>query len=94
MATYAVVFDQGTPQDIANRTAATLRAIDNKADNFHALLDGATGCAICGRPLRDEVSKLCAVGPDCAHHHGFPHSTAAANKRLELRRRLLNSKHD
>src|SRR5262249_1181057 len=44
MATYAVVFDPGTPQSVANRTATTLRAIDNKADNFHALLDGTTDC--------------------------------------------------
>lgn len=53
-------------QSVADRAAATLRAIDNKADNFYALLDGAEGCALCG-----------------------PHSLAAANQRLALRRKLF-----
>jgi hypothetical protein len=89
MATHAVVFDQNTPQDIADRTAATLRAIDSNPDNFHALLDGSSGCAFCGRALKDEVSKLIGVGPDCAKQNGTPHTITAANKRLELRRKLL-----
>jgi hypothetical protein len=87
--THAVVFDQNTPQDIADRTAATLRAIDSNPDNFHALLDGSSGCAFCGRALKDEVSKLIGVGPDCAKQNGTPHTITAANKRLELRRKLL-----
>lgn len=89
MATYAVVFNPGTPQDIADRTAATLRAIDRNADNFHALLDGSSDCAFCGHALKDEVSKLIGVGPDCAKQNGIPHTITAANKRLERRRRLL-----
>jgi hypothetical protein len=76
------------PQDVADRVAATLRAITWK-DEFYALLDGHGRCAICARPLTDEVSKLVGVGPDCARQHGIPHSQAAASKRLQLRRTLL-----
>jgi Family of unknown function (DUF6011) len=89
MATRAVVFPRRTPQTIADRTAATLRAIDNTPRNFFALLDGSKGCAFCGRLLRDPVSKLIGVGPDCARDNNIPHSLAAANRRLELRRELL-----
>ena len=56
---------------------------------FHALLDPSQGCAFCHRPLRDEISKLVGVGPDCARKHRIPHSMAAANKRLEIRRKIL-----
>jgi hypothetical protein len=76
-------------QAIADRTAATFRLINNKADNFFALMDGSEGCAICGRPLRDEISKLIGVGPECAHKYGVPHSRQAAERRLTLRRKLL-----
>jgi hypothetical protein len=85
----AVVFPCGTPQEIVNRTAATLRAIDCRPDNFYALLDGSRGCALCSRALKDEISKLVGVGPDCARRNGIPHNHAAASKRLELRRRIL-----
>jgi hypothetical protein len=85
MAAYAVVFGPNTPQDIADRTAATLRAIDKNPDNFHALLDGSSGCAFCGRALKDEVSKLIGVvGPDCANQNGIPHTITAANRRLSF----------
>jgi hypothetical protein len=94
---------RGTGEDvqaIADRAAATLRALtaeDEAAnsvtppdrDRFYALLDGARGCSICGRPLRDEVSKLVGVGPDCAHQWRIPHSRAAASKRLQLRTQIL-----
>jgi Family of unknown function (DUF6011) len=89
MSADAVLFGRGTPQEVADRTAATLRALDTNLENFCALLDSASGCALCGRPLRDEISKLVGVGPDCAHKNGIPHSIAAASKRLELRRKLL-----
>jgi hypothetical protein len=89
MATYAVLFSKATPQDIADRVAATLRAIDKKPENFFALLDGSTGCAFCNRPLKDEVSKLIGVGPDCAQQSGIPHSMKAASARLALRQKLL-----
>ena len=84
----AVLF-RNTPQNIIERVAATLRAIDCTPDNFYALLDGASHCAICAHPLRDEISKLIGVGPDCAKAFGIPHSMAAASKRLALRRQLL-----
>jgi hypothetical protein len=89
MTAKAVVFGGNTSQVIADRVAATLRAIDTDPNNFHALLDGSTGCAICRRALRDEVSKLVAVGPDCARRFNVPHNVAAANRRLERRRALL-----
>jgi hypothetical protein len=82
---------RGERQSIADRTAATFRLIDRLADNFFALLDGAEGCAICGRPLRDEISKLIGVGPDCARKYSVPHSKEAAEKRLLLRRKLLQT---
>jgi hypothetical protein len=93
MTAKAAVFSSHTPQDIADRTAATLRAIDGKPDNFRALLDGSSGCAFCRRALTDEVSKLIGVGPDCAKQNHIPHNMAAASKRLELRRKLLGETH-
>jgi hypothetical protein len=84
----AVVMTRGR-QDITDRVAATFRLIDNEADNFFALLDGSTGCACCGRALRDEISKLIGVGPECAQKHRVPHSKKAAERRLALRRKLL-----
>ena len=85
----AAVFDKRVPQRIADRVAATFAAIGPCEDVFYALLDGSQGCAICGRPLRDEVSKLIGVGPDCARQNNVPHSLAAASRRLEIRRRIL-----
>jgi hypothetical protein len=86
-------------QAIADRAAATLRALtENEADSevtqperdrFFALLDGARGCSICRRPLRDEISKLVGVGPDCARQWNIPHSRVAASRRLELRAQIL-----
>jgi hypothetical protein len=101
----AAVVLRGTGDDIqavADRAAATLRALaeDEAAahgvtppdrDRFYALLDGARGCSICGRPLRDEVSKLLGIGPDCAHQWRVPHSRAAASKRLQLRAQILGA---
>jgi hypothetical protein len=86
----AVVFGKNVPQEIADRAAATLRLTSRPdIEPFYALLDDSEGCAICGRALRDEVSKLVGVGPDCAKQNGIPHSLQAASKRLELRRKLL-----
>jgi hypothetical protein len=85
---YAAVFGPRTPQDIVDRVARTLAAIRSE-DEYYALLDASEGCAMCGRPLRDEVSKLVGVGPTCAKEHRIPHSIEAANRRLELRRKIL-----
>jgi hypothetical protein len=78
MATCAVVFPRGTPQEIADRTAATLRLIDAASvdgrDNFYALLAHGEQCGCCGRPLKDEISKLVGVGPDCARTLRLPHT--------------------
>ena len=86
---YSVVFPPGTDQEIADRVAATFQAIGNSADHFFALLIGGRTCAICDRPLRDELSRLIGVGPDCARRYHIPHSKEAAEKRLALRRKLL-----
>ena len=58
-------------------------------DHFFALLIGGLHCAFCNRPLRDDLSRLIGVGPDCARQHHIPHSQAAAERRLALRRKLL-----
>jgi hypothetical protein len=58
---------------------------------FQNIADGARGCSICGRALRDKVSKLLAVGPDCARQWRIPHSRGAAPKRLELRAQILGT---
>jgi uncharacterized protein DUF6011 len=86
------------PAEVAQRVAATLRLLSSATegsctppdrDRFYALLDNAESCALCARPLRDEISKLIGVGPDCAKQNGIPHTLQAANRRLELRRQLL-----
>jgi hypothetical protein len=89
-------------QAVADRVGATLRALTEDEssseitppdrDRFYALLDGARGCSICRRPLRDEISKLIGVGPDCARQWQIPHSRAAASKRLELRAQMLGAR--
>ena len=89
MATYAVVFPARTPQAIANRTAATLRLIGAKAENFAALLARSERCGCCDRPLKDEVSKLLGIGPDCAQAMRLPHTMDVANRILARRRELL-----
>jgi Family of unknown function (DUF6011) len=80
-------------QDIAERAADTLRTIGHPTglpdkENFMALLDGASGCAFCGRALRDTISKLVGYGPDCAERNGLPHNKAAADTILAKRRAL------
>lgn len=85
----AVVFNFGTPQVVADRVASIFHLTFCNEENLFALLDGADRCAICRKPLRDEVSKLVAVGPDCAKRYGIPHNLEAASKRLELRKKLL-----
>lgn len=88
----AVVFGSGTPQIIADRCANILDAtMESNGENFYALLDGVDRCAICHHPLRDPISKLVAVGPDCAEKFGIPHTLEAAQKRLELRKKLLGT---
>jgi hypothetical protein len=101
MSAYAILLvgEDAQTQSIAERAAATLRALADdetgdctspERDRFFALLDGSVGCAVCGRPLVDEVSKLLAIGPDCARALNRPYSRAEAGRRLELRRQILN----
>lgn len=89
MATYAVLFPPGTPRELADRTAGTLRLINQDADNFSALLARGERCCVCRRPLKDEVSKLLGIGPDCARQMQLPHNLEIANRLLQRRRELL-----
>jgi hypothetical protein len=93
MATYAVLFPPKTPQEIADRTAATLRLIDaatgDATENFLALLARSERCSCCNRPLKDEVSKLLSIGPDCVKQMRLPHNLKVAGQIMKRRRELL-----
>jgi hypothetical protein len=89
MSAYAVVFPRGTSQEIADRTAATLRLIGDHPDNFYALLSRGQRCGCCSRPLKDEISMLLGIGPDCAQAMGMPHNIAFTDRILARRRELL-----
>jgi hypothetical protein len=89
MSAFAVVFPRGTPQEIADRTAATLRLIGDHPDNFYALLSRGQRCGCSGRPLKDEISMSLGIGRDCAQAMGIPHNIAFADRILERRRELL-----
>jgi hypothetical protein len=56
-----------------------------------ALLDGSTGCGICGKALTDEVSTLLHIGPGCAKKVGRPHDLAAAGEAVARRNTLLKA---
>jgi hypothetical protein len=100
MRTDAVVL-RGNTQELADRAAHTLQLLTAADQNdectspdperFAALLAAGQRCACCNRPLRDEVSKLLCIGPDCAAKLNIAHNTKAANRRLELRRQLLGT---
>jgi Family of unknown function (DUF6011) len=100
MGANAVLFLPGTPQSIADRVAATFRLLTCAEqvgtsvrgpgrDNFMALLDRSEQCCCCGRALRDHVSTLLGIGPDCAKQQRLPHGLGIANKILQRRRELL-----
>jgi Family of unknown function (DUF6011) len=88
MSADAVVFPGQVPQAIADRVAATFRLI-NSRDDFMALLLTSDRCGCCGRPLKDEVSKLLNIGPNCAKRLRLPHDVSTANRVLARRRELL-----
>jgi hypothetical protein len=54
-----------------------------------ALLDRSSHCCVCNRPLRDHVSTLLGIGPDCAKQLHLAHGLEAANSILQRRRELL-----
>jgi hypothetical protein len=96
------LFLPGTPQSIADRVAQTFRLLTcahlvgtsvrgPDPDNFMALLDRSERCCVCGRALRDHVSMLLGIGPDCAQHMRLPHSLAAADRIAQRRKELLGS---
>ena len=100
MGAKAVLFLPHTPQSIADRVAATFRLLTYKhlvgtnvrgldPNNFVALLYRSGWCSICGRPLRDHVSMLLGIGPDCAQQLHLPHGLAAANMCQQRHRELL-----
>jgi hypothetical protein len=101
MGASAALFLPGTPQSIADRVAATFRLLtppdridisvrSPDPDNFMALLDRSERCCVCARPLHDHVSTLLGIGPDCAKQLRLPHGLEAANRILQLRRKLLD----
>ena len=59
------------------------------AENFSALLDRSSKCSVCNRALKDHVSTLLGIGPDCARQMRLAHGLAAATKILQRRRELL-----
>lgn len=100
MGAKAALFLPGTPQSIADRVAAIFRLLicahligtnvrSPDPDNFSALLDRSERCCVCGRALRDHVSTLLGIGPDCAKQMRLPHGLAVADKILQRRRELL-----
>jgi Family of unknown function (DUF6011) len=97
----AVLFPPGTAQAIADRVAATFRLLTHTdgigtdvrspdPENFAALLDRSSRCCMCGRPLRDHVSTLLGIGPDCAKQFKLPHNLEAATRILQRRKELLS----
>jgi len=96
----AALFPPNTPQIVANRVAATFRLLTYSEnvgssvcgpdpENFAALLDRGARCCVCRRPLRDHVSTLLGIGPDCAKQFRMAHSLEAATRILQRRRELL-----
>jgi len=96
----AVLFPSNTPQTVADRVAATFRLLTYSRDigascrapnpeNFAALLDRGARCCVCQRPLRDHVSTLLGIGPDCAKSLRIAHDLEAATRILQRRRELL-----
>jgi hypothetical protein len=95
---YASGLAMWAPQELVDRVAHLIELTNEleggkgkqlTGPNIYALLDGATDCSMCGRALRDEVSKLCGVGLDCAKQYGIPHTLEVASQRLTLRKKLL-----
>ena len=89
MSAFAVLLPPGTPPDVADRVAATLRSIDQDSDNFQALLARSDRCCVCARLLRDHVSTLLGIGPNCAKQMRLSHNLEAANRILQRRKELL-----
>jgi hypothetical protein len=88
MSCYALLYRRADPV-LVDRAVRMFEAFNEEFDAAFALLDSRQGCACCRRPLRDGVSKLVGVGPDCARQHGIPHNLEAASRRLALRNQLL-----
>jgi Family of unknown function (DUF6011) len=82
------VLPPDTPQDVADRVASTLRLSGTDKETFYALLARGTRCCVCARPLKDEISKLLGIGPECARYMSLPHSFETANKVLARRKEL------
>jgi hypothetical protein len=77
------------PLEVLENVAKTIRAIDNSKENFNALLSRRNHCQFCNRPLKDHVSKLLMMGPDCAKRWNFQHSIKVADAVLKKRKELL-----
>jgi hypothetical protein len=84
----AIYATRGCPEELINRVDRTLKAIE-EWESLCALLAPSERCFCCARPLRDEVSKIIGVGPDCAKRIGISHGWDTATMVLEYRKSLL-----
>lgn len=88
---YVVSLPATVPQEVADRVAQTLDAVNelDLANDYLIIMPTSDRCSICMRPLTDIVSKTLGIGPDCAQKLGILHSAAIANTIVAKRRAFL-----
>jgi hypothetical protein len=88
---FVVSLPPSAPQEVADRVARTLDAIQqlNLTDDYPVILAVSSRCALCSRPLKDITSKVIGIGPDCAAKWGFQHSAAVAKAIVAKRHAFL-----
>jgi hypothetical protein len=88
---YLVSLPSNTSQEVADRVARTLSAIDqlNLPDDYTTVMPVSDRCSFCSRPLTDIVSKTLGIGPDCAAKWKIPHSAAVADVIIVKRHAFL-----
>ena len=75
---------ESAPAAIVAEIADTLRRIDSP-EALLALRKPGGRCCVCHRPLRDQVSRVLEIGPDCADHAGILHNAETVARVLKLR---------
>ncbi len=88
---YVISLSSDAPQEVADRIAKTLDAIEKLSlpDDYLAFMPVSSRCSICSRPLNDLVSKTLGIGPDCASKLGLAHSAAVADAVIARRAAFL-----
>ena len=79
----------GADLELAQQVADALKVIaDTGLDDakLAALRAYGSRCSHCNRPLKDEVSKVLGVGPDCAKTQRIPHTLEFARRVQVLRK--------